>query len=417
MSDAGTLLRRYGTRQPASEWLTLRAGDLTAAFDDGSIRALCWRGQEILRGIGYLLRDRDWGTVPAQSGGLRVRCDDDAFELDFELRMRATAGELHCTAKIRGDARGNFRFTVDATADRELATNRCGFVVLHPAHCAGLRLQVTHTDGRQQDAHFPTEISPGQPLFDIRALRHFPAPDLDVSCTLLADLPHDPAGKFEMEDQRNWSDASFKTYVASLLDPWPYRLPAARVLRQSVDLSIRSAEPRAPAATRRRDTRSAPTLSVGAPTGKRFPALGIGVPAGADRLRDPERAAIKALGLGWLVLEADLGDPLVAQQMRAGQTLARACGTRLQLDLIVPDDLAPGAAADLAAATCEGAGCDPDAIRALPRAYLQSYQPTDHWPDLAPLEAYAGALRVRFRRASIGSGMRRRSGLGRGARP
>ena len=30
--------------------------------------------------------------------------------------------------------------------------------------------------------------------------------------------------KFEMEDHRNWMDASYKTYVCSLLDPWPYTL-------------------------------------------------------------------------------------------------------------------------------------------------------------------------------------------------
>ena len=28
--------------------------------------------------------------------------------------------------------------------------------------------------------------------------------------------------KFEMEDQRNWGDASYKIYSGSLLDPFPY---------------------------------------------------------------------------------------------------------------------------------------------------------------------------------------------------
>ena len=33
---------------------------------------------------------------------------------------------------------------------------------------------------------------------------------------------------FEMEDQRNWSDASYKTYVRPLALPWPYVLPAGK---------------------------------------------------------------------------------------------------------------------------------------------------------------------------------------------
>ncbi|MGG5819512.1 hypothetical protein [Falsiroseomonas sp. HW251] len=61
-----------------------------------------------------------------------------------------------------------------------------------------------------------------------------------------ADLPLDPAGKFEMEDQRNWSDASFKTYVGSLLDPWPYRLEPGVARRQRVEVAIMDDGPASP---------------------------------------------------------------------------------------------------------------------------------------------------------------------------
>ena len=43
---------------------------------------------------------------------------------------------------------------------------------------------------------------------------------------------------FEMEDQRNWSDASYKTYVRPLSLPWPYVMEQGVVNRQSVELSI-----------------------------------------------------------------------------------------------------------------------------------------------------------------------------------
>jgi len=37
-----------------------------------------------------------------------------------------------------------------------------------------------------------------------------------------------------MEDHRNWMDASYKTYVCSLLDPWPYTLEKGKSFSQSV---------------------------------------------------------------------------------------------------------------------------------------------------------------------------------------
>ena len=43
---------------------------------------------------------------------------------------------------------------------------------------------------------------------------------------------------FEMEDHRNWTDASFKTYVRPLALPWPYVLPAGRSGRAVSDADL-----------------------------------------------------------------------------------------------------------------------------------------------------------------------------------
>mgnify|MGYP006195238293 CR=1 FL=1 len=43
---------------------------------------------------------------------------------------------------------------------------------------------------------------------------------------------------FEMEDQRNWTDASYKTYVRPLALPWPYTLEAGTELEQAVTPSL-----------------------------------------------------------------------------------------------------------------------------------------------------------------------------------
>ena len=52
-------------------------------------------------------------------------------------------------------------------------------------------------------------MSPHQPFLDIRAIRHEIAPGRALEVRFEGEW-------FEMEDQRNWSDASFKTYSTPL---------------------------------------------------------------------------------------------------------------------------------------------------------------------------------------------------------
>ncbi len=56
---------------------------------------------------------------------------------------------------------------------------------------------------------------------------------------------------FEMEDQRNWTDASYKTYVRPLARPWPYRLAAGETITQSVTVTLVADAQAAPAGMRR----------------------------------------------------------------------------------------------------------------------------------------------------------------------
>ena len=73
-------------------------------------------------------------------------------------------------------------------------------------------------------------------MMDLRALTHEAAPGLRVTCRMEGDT-------FEMEDQRNWTDASYKTYVRPLALPWPYTLEAGPGLEQAVTLTVDAAPP------------------------------------------------------------------------------------------------------------------------------------------------------------------------------
>lgn len=404
--DTSEALRLYGTAQAVAPPRLLVAGTMSCLFEEGAIRRLSWNGIEVIRGVSYLLRDADWGTAHSALRQLHVEERADRFEVRFELHMTLPEGGLTALARIEGTAEGDFSFRVAASARQPLRTNRCGFAVLHPADVAGLPLVVEHTDGSVDDVRFPALISPGQPVFDIRRLRHSPRPGLSVDCRLEAELPLDPKARFEMEDHRNWSDASFKTYVGSLLDPWPYELPAGHSLRQEVRIRIGDERPAAPANIH---ATKAPVLRPGAPTGARMPALGLGVPADLQALGVHERASVAALRPAWLLAEIDLDAPgqgtALASQLHAIDELAAQCGARLQLDVICPVSLAPSAAAALLARACADAACSPDALRPCPAPYLKSYQPQGQWPELPGLAEYARAFATAFAGRRIGGGM------------
>lgn len=377
--------------------MKLHAGDLSCELEDGAIRYVRWRRLEVLRGIAYLLRDADWGTAPIRMHSCQVREEASAFEVD----IRASMGELAVRGSVRGAADGTLDFRMAARCEQPVRTSRCGFVLLHPADVAGNELQITHTDGGEERTRFPLLVSPGQPVFDIRRLRHGAAPGLWVECLLEAELPHDPQGKFEMEDQRNWSDASFKTYVGSLLDSWPYEIPAGREFVQRV--RVRVEDERAPVAPK---VRVKPrTVALGGALEYAMPAVGVFVPAGLHLASEQEKRAVRELRPQWLHAEVAASDAGVDRDLAELFALARTIDARVQLDMVCDSAMAPALAVQRVRELCDAAGGAPDAVRALPEPLLKSYQPQGRWPEVPSPQQYAAALSQAFPLAAVGGGM------------
>ena len=145
-------------------------------------------------------------------------------------------------AAIHGTEAG-ITFDVVAEPETDFLTNRCGFCILHPiVNLAGTPVTVEHTDGEMEQSALPDLIEPWQPFKDMRAISHHVGPGLIASCRM-------EGGVWEMEDQRNWSDASYKTYVRPLALPWPYVMPRAVTDRQTVTLTIEDRRQQRPAAS------------------------------------------------------------------------------------------------------------------------------------------------------------------------
>lgn len=108
---------------------------------------------------------------------------------------------------------------------------------------AGAPCQIEHVDGIVMDSAFPAFIAPRQPFIEIRAIRSTIAPGVQAEVRFTGDV-------FEMENQRNWTDASFKTYATPLSRPYPVEVPAGTRIAQSVTLTLNGAPARVPDADR-----------------------------------------------------------------------------------------------------------------------------------------------------------------------
>jgi hypothetical protein len=283
-----------GTDKPDAKARLLQAGRLSAELVNGALRDIRYDGSEVLRGIAYLVRDKNWGTYTPTIGNLKVREADGKFKVTYSAMCQDSEQTLGYDAVIEGSGDGRLAFSATATPESDFITNRAGFVVLHPLDgVVGKPVEIMHTDGKRQKSRFPDAISPGQPVFEIRSLKHTVAPGVTATVLMEGD-------KFEMEDHRNWMDASYKTYVRSLLDPWPYTLAASQPFTQSITLAIEGK----PAARSRRGASKAVGIAVGGP-GKAMPSIGVGIAMAEAAHAAASSDLIAGLDLGHLVCQLD----------------------------------------------------------------------------------------------------------------
>jgi hypothetical protein len=204
--------------------------------DTGCLRCLRVQGREVLRGIYPAVRDDDWATLLPKAEPVEINSGPDCLRLRLKARVTAAEMDLAWTAEIEAHARGQLMYRWRGNPLRRSTTHRTGLCVLHPAEAAGAPCVVEHTDGTREAGWFPTQISPHQPFRDIRAVTQVVGEGCEVVIRMEGEI-------FEMEDQRNWTDASFKTYGRPLAWPHPYRLEAGAGIEHTVTLEVRGSPP------------------------------------------------------------------------------------------------------------------------------------------------------------------------------
>lgn len=401
-SEPDSAVKRAGTTDPAPEPRILTAGPLTAELDAGNLRYIRLGGVEAIRAISFVGRDRNWATYAPDIRDLTVEEDADGFRVSYAAELRDDEQALAYRARIEGRKDGSLSFEAEGEALSDWTTNRTGFVVLHPVEgIAGGPVTVVHTDGATKESTFPDLVSPGQPFFDIRSLTHPVTPDCRVTCTMEGDA-------YEMEDQRNWSDASYKTYIRPLSKPWPYTLAAGESLSQSVRLSVEGAVPAGDAAG------GGVTVRIGGPSGT-MPALGLSAEPTTAEGDLAVAPTVAEAGPAFLVGRYDPRAGHGTEMLRQLRALGEAVGAEVWLEAVVPcqdpsggwtDDPAVMAAdLDTLAAAAREAGLRTAGVIPCPAAYLHSYQPTADWPAVPPLQDLYAETRARFPGAVVVGGM------------
>ncbi len=382
MNEPDKILHRYGTLERRARMNRLSVGPLSLTYGQEGIRKVIWKDVEILRGISAPLRDENWGTIsPDQvTENLQQTPTSCQLERQYSYLDNALGARLEFSASSCG--RLDCTFHLKARADVML--NRAGFTILHPVKgVAGHHVDVRHASGTCERLTFPDLISPVQPVLYIAGLSHQIGP-ARVSFEFEGDV-------FEMEDQRNWSDASFKTYCRPLKEPFPFKLCKGETIRQVVRLRMSDADGDPIDASRTHHRHAAK------PSGARtLPDILIAAQAGWPRFRDQPASGY--------VVRIGQDHECSKEFLHALAMTAHRVGAYIDAELIL--ESGPGAARQMAgiAALLTEAGIAPRHVTALPRAYLKSHQPDGPWPDgLTPDESASLAGDI-FPDAEIGTG-------------
>ncbi len=325
----------HGRDGPPVSPRRLRAGPVTVLFDGADLRRATVGGIEVVRRIYTAVRDVNWDTVlPARSGHV-VEAGEREFRISYQAVYQKEELVLTAEVTIEGRADGTLRFTFDGVANSDCPYCRIGICVLHPPEAAGRPYRAESPDKTTED-RLPTLVGPQwirdgklHALFQpYKRLVIGMADDLEVEFRFEGDL-------FEMEDQRNWTDASFKTYSTPLALGFPHQARAGHRFRQSVEMRLSGAA--AAGAIGRVPTREV-AITVGGQLRARLPAIGLGTSNVAARLGAREAALLRQVAPDHLRYELHPSEPGAFDGLQAVLADCAQLGTWLELALFLGEE-------------------------------------------------------------------------------
>ncbi len=256
----------------------IHEGKVTAEWepDSGWLRNICYDGVEVVRAIYGAVRAPDWGTFTPEPYRTFETMEGSRRVIGFEQ----TANGFTWTTTIFASEE-QLVVVFAGQADRDVETNRIGLLLLHPHTFAGHPCLV---DGIPST--FPHRVAPHEPFINHHSIEAF-------GCR--ADFGGDT---FSTEDQRNWSDASYKTYPNQSRPSRPFLVPRGEQIGHTIILHFSDA------------TRE-PANSEPAPIWTPLPSIGVtssdgSFPNGSAHVAVPDGDSMRLIFRDGTILKPDI---------------------------------------------------------------------------------------------------------------
>jgi hypothetical protein len=293
------------------------------------------------------------------------------LKLSFDVRCQQANIDFQWKGTLTGTAAGVVEYQFDGEALSTFQRNRIGFCVLHGPSAAGQPWVIETADGKAAPGKFPKFVSPQQPAKNLRAITHEVAPGIRARVEFEGEV-------FEMEDQRNWTDASFKTYGTPLEIPYPVEVPQGTKISQKVTISLAGNTPDAS-----QSTQNGTVLTLEA-SETALPRLGVQVSSEVVDLTEVQLERLKALHLDHLRVDLALSQASFVDELRRATEQAHALGISLHVGLNLGDapdfaTLLQESKAEASSVSLVGYGCQPGSFRHGTQPACAAVRSSDHW--------------------------------------
>jgi hypothetical protein len=305
-------------------------------YEEGDLRYIKLGDREIVRRLYGAVRDRNWGTVLPKLSNIEMEIGRDSFWISYDVENKKGDIDFFWQGKITGDAQGTITFSMAGEARSTFLRNRIGFCLLHPMECAGVPARIEHVTGLVEESAFPLyigpqlvvdgKIKPVYPFEEMQAVSHQVLPGLWAEVRFAGEI-------FELEDQRNWIDASYKTYGTPLRLSFPVEVKQGAKISQSVTLTLKGQLP----AISAQASEPRLTFSVGPSPAGPLPRIGLGVASHGQPLTQKELARLKRLNLAHLRVDLRLTQPDYEAALARAAAEAEALGVPLEVALLLSD--------------------------------------------------------------------------------
>lgn len=212
--------------------MILKTTHLTVAYQHGYLRYIKLGNEELVRMIYTAVRDQHWLTASMIISEEKIEQNEQAFKITYQATYRLNAIEYFANVEIIGNPDDSISFHFIGTSNCDFLRNRIGICVHHPIQeCVGQPVEIVQGDGNSLVSVFPQLIAPHQLFKNIQQLIWKTPNQVQAMLAFEGDV-------FETEDQRNWTDNSFKTYSTPLGIPFPVAVKKGDSVEQKVILSV-----------------------------------------------------------------------------------------------------------------------------------------------------------------------------------